>query len=148
MSKVFHHPDSVAGLVLIVVGGIATYLSYQIAPGPDVLTLPPNFFPLLCTIGVVLIGIAMMVQAAWAAPVPFPALVDARAVAVFALMLVYFLTFESVDFRLGSWVFMLATMLAMGCRSIPQLVILPLAFVAAVYVVFSSIFSILLPTWI
>ncbi|MGQ7792464.1 tripartite tricarboxylate transporter TctB family protein [Faunimonas sp. B44] len=147
MRRLLHHPDSVAGLALVLVGGVATYLSLQVDAGPSALTLPPNFFPLLCTIGTVVIGVALMVQAARAEPQPQPSLLDRRVAAVLGLMLVYFVTFEHVDFRVGSFVFVLATMLVMGCRSLAQLALVPLGVVAAVYFTFTSLFSILLPTW-
>lgn len=141
------HSNTVAGAALTLAGGVATLLSMQIAPSPSANTLPPSFFPLLCAGGIVLLGIGLLVQGLRSVPEQLPALFDRRVLGVGALMLVYFLSFEYVDFRLGSWLFSLLTMLVMGNRRILQLIVVPLAVTAGVYVTFRYIFIIVLPTW-
>ena len=45
-------------------------------------------------------------------------------------------------------VFTLATMLALGCRSWAQLIIVPLATAGTIWLVFGSLFQVYLPKWI
>lgn len=74
-------------------------------------------------------------------------LADPRTAAFAGLFLLYALTFRFVDFRVGTWAFMLAAMWVLGARSLAELVLLPLGVAGAVYVLFRHGFTVLLPVW-
>ena len=148
MNRMLRHPDVVAGAVLAIVGALFTWLAAGIDPGPDMNTLRPNFFPLLCTAGITLAGLFILVTGLRSEPRPQPDLVDRRLVTVGALMAIYYLTFEHVDFRFGSWLFVLLTMVVLGCRKPLQLLLVPVLTAGGAYLSFRYIFEILLPTWI
>lgn len=141
------HTNTVAGAGLVVASGAVTLLSLQIGRGPAMSTLPANFFPLLCASGLAVTGLVLLARGLMAPPEPLPALLEPRVVALAALMVVYFGTFQHVDFRLGSWAFALLSMLILGNRSVMQLVIVPVAVSAGIYVTFRYLFTILLPAW-
>lgn len=141
------HPDAVAGAALVLAGGAVVVLSLQVGRGPAMSTLPANFFPLLCAAGLMITGLVLLTAALRAGAEPLPRIFEPRVVGVGLLMVLYFGTFEHMDFRLGAWLFAILSMLVMGNRSIPQLVIVPLAVAAGVYVTFRHLFTILLPVW-
>ncbi|HEX2256171.1 MAG TPA: tripartite tricarboxylate transporter TctB family protein [Afifellaceae bacterium] len=141
------HTNTVAGAALILGGGAVALLSLQIGRGPAMNTLPASFFPLLCAAGLALAGLVLFVRGLRAPPEPLPALLEPRVLALGGLMALYFGTFQHMDFRLGSWLFALLAMLILGNRSIPQLVIVPVAVTAGIYVTFRYLFTILLPVW-
>ncbi|HEX6143105.1 MAG TPA: tripartite tricarboxylate transporter TctB family protein [Geminicoccaceae bacterium] len=141
------HPDTIAGAALIAAAGAVALLSLQVGRGPAMNTLPANFFPLLCAGGLALAGAALLVSALRSSAAPLPRILEARVVGVGLLMVLYFGTFEYMDFRLGAWLFSLLSMLVMGNRSIPQLIIVPLAVSLGIYVTFRHLFTILLPVW-
>jgi putative tricarboxylic transport membrane protein len=65
-----------------------------------------------------------------------------------ALFLSYALTFRFVDFRFGTWAFVLVSMWILGSRKWIELLILPLAVSAATYWLFRHGFTVMLPVWI
>jgi hypothetical protein len=139
--------DLVIGLVLVGLGVAASIAATGIAQGPQQRTLPPNTVPLICTIGIVLCGMFLMIKGFL---VPLKAITlpfDSRQFSVFVLFVAFFLAFEHVDFRLLILVFVPSCMALMGCRSWRQLLIAPLMTVAGVWVFFVEIFKVFLPTW-
>lgn len=147
MNRIFKNPDVASGVALLVVGGVATWLAYGIRRGPDIGNLPPNFVPLLCTFGVIVCGVVLLFKGFRSVAAPLPLIADGRIAAVAVLLGLYFWFFEEIDFRVGSYAFVLLTMLAMGCRSWVQLLVTPVAVSGGVYLVFRYLFEILLPTW-
>ncbi|AQZ53868.1 tripartite tricarboxylate transporter TctB family protein [Martelella mediterranea] len=75
-------------------------------------------------------------------------ILNRHALAFIALLVVYALSFRHVDFRLGAWAFMLASMALLGERRPLVLAILPVAVSLTVFVTFRYGFTVLVPTWI
>lgn len=140
--------DVVVGLALIVFGGLATWLALQISLGPTQRTLPPNTVPLICTIGITACGVALFVRALIFGSPEIVKAFDFKQLLVAVLIAGFLFSFPHVDFRLGIFVFTLATMLALGCRSLLQLFFVPLVTAGAIWLVFGRLFQVYLPTWI
>lgn len=147
MSRMARNPDVVSGAALIVFGAVATSLSLEIPRGPEMQSVAPNFVPLLCSGGIVLSGVWVLVRGLAAQAAPLPKLFDRGSAGVGVLIALYYWFFEQIDFRLGTWVFILGVMLVMGCRNRRQLIVIPLAGTATIYLMFRYLFEILLPTW-
>lgn len=141
--------DVVVGLVLVAFGVIASYLALQISPGPSMRTLPPNVVPLICTVGIGLCGAALVAKgliSKTGSRLTGP--MDWQQAIVLVLFVLFFLNFEHIDYRLSIGIFIFAVMLVLGCRSIFQLVLVPVGTVVAIWIVFQSLFNVFLPTWI
>lgn len=67
---------------------------------------------------------------------------------VAAIFLIFFMTFELVDFRLSAWAVIICCMLVLGCRSWLQLLLTPLITAMSVYWIFTKGFEVVLPSWI
>lgn len=147
MSRIARNPDVVSGAALIVFGAVAAWLSADIPEGPAMQSLAPNFVPLLCSGGIILAGAWVFVRGLSAAGAPLPKVLDRGSAGVGGLIALYYWFFEQVDFRVGTWVFILGVMLVMGCRNRRQLIVIPLAGTAIIYLMFRYLFEILLPTW-
>lgn len=148
MSRIIKNPDVVSGAALIVVGAATLALSLDISRGPDTLNLPPNFVPLLCSGGIILAGLIVLARSLFSEARELPVVLNGRIAAVALALGLYYWFFEQIDFRLGSWVFVLATMFIMGCRSWKQLLITPIAVSGGIFLIFRYLFEILLPTWV
>jgi putative tricarboxylic transport membrane protein len=140
--------DRLAGL-LSIFGGLALGVgSWFIDINPNQLTLSARFFPGLLAGLLVVLGVLLAL-----APGPRPlgevwaGIADRRAVLFAAALLIYFLTFRHVDFRLGTWLFMLVAMWLLGARRVWELLVIPTATALLVYVTFRYGFIVLLPTW-
>jgi putative tricarboxylic transport membrane protein len=146
--QIWRRSDMIIGLVLLAFGLGATFLALDISQGPQQRTLPPNTVPLICTVGIVLCGLALIGRGLTvpqkAIALPF----DLRQVLTAVCFFAFFLLFEHVDFRLLITSFVAITMWLLGCRSWKQLVIVPLATTAGIWVFFVKLFSVFLPTWI
>jgi len=70
-----------------------------------------------------------------------------RAIYFAALFLIYTLTFRYIDFRIGTWAFMLFAMFLLGARKPLELILLPVFISASVYYLFRYGFTVLLPVW-
>lgn len=115
-------------------------------PSPD--TLDASVVPLVVAGVLVLAGLALAARPGPATVAATLArLADRRALLVAALFLAYALTFRHVDFRVGTWTFTLAAMIALGARSRVELAVVPLAVALLVYALFRHGFTVLLPTW-
>jgi len=145
--RILRNPDLVSGLALLAIGGVAIWLSLGIRPGFELTAIPPNFVPLICAWGMVGCGVLMVLKSFREVQAPQPVLLDARIVGVGLLIGLYYWFFEYVDFRIGSWGFVLASMLVLGCRDLRQLLIVPAAVSISIYLIFRYLFTILLPTW-
>jgi hypothetical protein len=147
MSGIFKNPDMVSGAALIVFGAVATALSLDISRGPDIISLPPNFMPLICSVGIVLCGLVLLVRGFTSERAELPMILDRGSAGVAVALGFYFWFFDDLDFRLGTWALVLVIMLVMRCRSWKQLLIVPIATSAIIYVTFRYLFEILLPVW-
>jgi len=145
--RVLRNPDLVSGAALLLVGGVAVWLSLGIRSGAGLTGIAPNFVPLICGWGVVICGVILVFNAFRQVQAPQPVLIDARILGVGLLLGLYYWFFEEIDFRLGSWAFVLASMFVLGCRSWKQLLIVPIAVAGITFLVFRYLFVILLPTW-
>ncbi len=141
------HPDILSGLAAIIVGATIIYVSLGIDIAPGQTTLNARFMPLVAASCIVLCGVVILVKGFIAAPAPLPFGVNPRVMAITALFLAYFLSFEYVDFRFGAWVLTLASMYVLGGRKPLQLVLTPVLVSAIVYLVFRYGFIVILPTW-
>jgi len=145
--SILKREDVAVGLVLVALGVAASLVAHGIAQGPQQRTVPPSTVPLICTIGIALCGAVLTIKGLLgpqkAIALPF----DSRQISVFALFIAFFLAFEHVDFRLLILVFVPSCMALMGCRSWPQLIIVPVAAMLGVWGFFVQLFKVFLPTW-
>jgi len=74
-------------------------------------------------------------------------LLAGKGVAFAAVFLLYALTFRYVDFRFGTWAFVILTMWILGSRKWMELVILPVCVSLITFLIFRYGFTVLLPTW-
>lgn len=140
--------DRLAGPLVILFGVALCVATTQV----DVLTgagsLSARAFPFVLSGLLVLCGLVLTVQ-----PQDSPlsgvvqSLKDPRTALFGGLFLFYALTFRYVDFRFGTWAFMLASMWILGSRRWGELLLLPLAVSAIVFVLFRYGFTVLLPVW-
>lgn len=147
MRRMVKNPDIASGAALILFGAVATWLSLDISRGPDPNGVAPNFVPLLCSGGIIVAGVVILVRGVLAAEGPLPKVLDRGSAGVGALIGLYYWFFEQIDFRLGTWVFITGVMLVMGCRSLRRLALVPVLGTAVIYLIFRYLFEILLPTW-
>lgn len=140
--------DGVLGLAALAAGLLLAVLSADIPVNLGVQTLSARFFPRLLALALAIAGLALI-----AAPGPQGAAEAARALLqrrrlLFGVALAaYFFTFRYVDFRVGTFVFMLASMWLFGARRWLELVIVPLVVSAGAFALFRYGFIVLLPTW-
>ena len=142
------HEDTVAGAALMAGGGVVVVLSLQMGTGAAGATLPPNFFPLLCSFGLIVCGAILFTRGLMSAPGPLPTLVDSRVAVVGSLLFVFYWFFAWLDFRLAAFVLAFVTMWVFGIRSWIQLTVIPFSLAFGLYVAFTRGFSLVLPTWI
>ncbi len=74
-------------------------------------------------------------------------LLDRRVLLFAGAVLLYFLTFRHLDFRVGTWLFMLGWMVLLGARRPLELALVPLLTALLVWLTFRYGFTVLLPTW-
>ncbi|ESR26856.1 tripartite tricarboxylate transporter TctB family protein [Lutibaculum baratangense] len=139
--------ETVPGLALLVLAAAVTWLSLDMGTGAAGATLKPNFFPLICAAGIAICGLVLFVRGVMKGEGRLPSLVDRRFAIVAGLLVVYYWWFQSIDFRVGAWVFALVTMLAFGIRSIRLLAAYPVILTAVLYFGFTDGFGVVLPSW-
>jgi len=139
--------DRVAGVVICLFGAVVAMATSRIdiLPGN---TLSARFFPYLISACLILGGVMVALRPG---PVSLSEVMDQllnrRALSFGALFLVYALTFRYVDFRVGTWLFVLASLWILGSRKPLELVLLPVAVSGLVYLQFRHGFTVMLPTW-
>ena len=141
--------DTIAGLVTAAAGiglGAATAQLDILANQP---TLSARFFPYVLAAVLVAGGLALAIKPAdTSLREVVDGLLARRGLAFAAAFLVYALTFRFVDFRLGTWAFVLIAMWVLGSRKWFELVVVPIVVSAITYLVFRHGFTVLLPVWI
>ena len=142
------HQDSISGAALVAAGGVVTWLSLDIGTGAGGATLAPNFFPLLCAGGLMLCGALILLKGLLSAPAPLPAVVDGRLLAVGAAVVAFYWFFEYIDFRFGTWLLAVISLLSFGIASRRLLIVFPVVLSVVLYLTFTYGFSVVLPTWI
>lgn len=140
--------DRLAGLVITFLGTAGLIATAQVDVIGAGTALTARFFPYLLTGGLVLCGIALAVR-----PGETPLadvlerLTDSRGLAFAVLFCVYAFSFRIVDFRLGTFVFVLGAMMVMGERRPLALLITPALISGGAYLLFRHAFTVVLPTW-
>ena len=140
--------DRIAGASLLVMGVGVALTSAAIDTLPDQPTLSARFFPFLLSGVMVIGGLFLLLKPG---DRPFAGVLSAvlapRGLMVAAVFTTYAVTFRIVDFRVGTWLFVLVTMWCLGSRRWWELIVVPIAVSAAVYTTFRYGFLVLLPTW-
>nr|WP_323782858.1 tripartite tricarboxylate transporter TctB family protein [Amylibacter sp.] len=140
--------DRLAGPLVILSGASLFLATTQIDVLSGTGSLSARAFPFVLSGLLVLCGLILTIQ-----PQDTPlsgvvhALKNPRTTLFASLFLLYALTFRYVDFRFGTWVFMLASMWVLGSRNWVELLVLPLSVSAIVFVLFRYGFTVLLPVW-
>lgn len=141
--------DRIAGIVSAAAGLGLAVATAQIDILSGQPTLSARFFPYVLAAVLVVGGAALAVNPGGALLGDVVGrLLAWRGIAFAALFLVYAVTFRMVDFRLGTWAFVLAAMWVLGSRKWLELLLLPAAVSAATYLLFRHGFTVLLPVWI
>ncbi len=140
--------DRIAGLVSVAAGlglGAAAAQLDILANQP---TLSARFFPYVLAAVLCLGGLALAIKPGdTSLRQVVDGLLARRGLAFAAALLVYALAFRFIDFRLGTWAFVLIAMWVLGSRRWLELVLVPVAVSAVTYVVFRHGFTVLLPVW-
>jgi putative tricarboxylic transport membrane protein len=140
--------DRISGGVIMIIGLGLMIAVAQIDILDNQPTLSARFFPYVLS---VILSIGGLLLAFNPGDTRFGGvlakLLDFRGVAFAAAFLVYALTFRFVDFRFGTWAFLLVTMWIMGSRKLLELLILPISISAIIFLLFRYGFTVLLPTW-
>lgn len=141
--------DTIAGAATVVAGLALAAVTAQIDILAGQPTLSARFFPFVLAAILTAGGLGLVLQPGEARLANVAAnLIARRGVAFAAAFAVYALTFRYVDFRLGTWAFMLVTMWILGARSWIELVALPIIVAGTTYLLFRHGFTVLLPVWI
>ncbi|MCC2098185.1 MAG: tripartite tricarboxylate transporter TctB family protein [Hyphomicrobiales bacterium] len=141
------HPDYISAAFLIAVGALFYYMSFDLQASRAISTFSARFFPQLASICIMLCGLGVLFQAWRAEPKAMPFLFNRSNLLVAAIFLIFFMTFEKVDFRVGAWAVILSCMFVLGCRSWLQLALTPLITSLFVYWIFTQGFEVVLPAW-
>lgn len=140
--------DRVVGVFAVLSGLLMFAMSYAIKFNPNQLTLSARFFPFLLSGAMLCLGLGLCLR-----PGPLllrkvlPTLASLQGSQVAILVLLYFLSFRYLDFRVGAFLFMLLVMLALGARRPWEMVLVPTLVSGGIYVIFRYGFSVLLPVW-
>ena len=141
--------DRLSGLVVVLAGLGLAAASFATDVLPDQPTLSARFFPLLLSVVFVACGLALVLRSASGSLSEIAApLFQPRVLVIAGAFLLYATTFRYLDFRLGTWAFVLVALWALGGRRPWEPLVLPLAVSVAVYLVFRYGFLVILPTWI
>lgn len=140
--------DRIAGVVVTAAGITLALATAQISILADQPTLSARFFPYMLAIILTAGGIFLVLRPGDALLCNVTdKLLAPRCLAFAALFLAYALTFRFVDFRLGTWIFMLTAMWILGSRKWWELAVIPLSVSLVIYLLFRYGFTILLPIW-
>ena len=141
------HPDIVSGFLLALLGLVVIYLSQSIDISGADSGLTARFFPSLCGIGLTATGSIILIKGFFLAENPFHFRLNKRVTALMIMLLIYFMTFSIVDFRVSAWALMVSAMYLLGARDRILLIWLPIVTSAVTYFAFRYGFKILLPVW-
>jgi putative tricarboxylic transport membrane protein len=140
--------DRLAGIITAGAGLALTVATSRIDILAGQPTLSARFFPYLLAIVLVAGGLALVLRPGGTPlAVVIERLLARRGLLFAALFLVYALTFRYVDFRFGTWAFVLAAMWVLGSRRWLELAVLPPVVAFATYLLFRYGFTVLLPIW-
>jgi putative tricarboxylic transport membrane protein len=140
--------DRLAGIVTAAAGLGLAVVTAQIDILASQPTLSARFFPYVLAIILAVGGLALAFRPGNAALGEVVGrLLAGRGVAFAAVFLVYALAFRFMDFRLGTWAFVIAAMWILGARKWIELLVVPATVSAATYLLFRYGFTVLLPVW-
>jgi len=140
--------DRLAGIVTAAAGLALAAATTRIDILAGQPTLSARFFPYLLAIVLVAGGLTLALRPGGTPlAVVIERLLARRGLLFAALFLVYALTFRYLDFRLGTWAFVLAAMWVLGSRRWLELAVLPPVVAFATYLLFRYGFTVLLPVW-
>lgn len=140
--------DRFAGPLVILSGAVLFLATTQIDILSGTGSLSARAFPFVLSVLLGICGLILTVQ-----PQDTPlfgviqSLKDPRTALFAGVFLLYALTFRFVDFRFGTWAFLLASMWILRSRRWGELLLLPLIVSALVFVLFRYGFTVLLPVW-
>jgi len=146
----FDNADRVAGIAVIVSAFLIFLATLNVDINPNQSALSARFFPFVLAISLLFLGVMLWVSAANTsnlseALAPF---LNPRVISITALILIYFIGFRFIDFRVGAWLFTLISMWLLGSRGYKELLLVPIITSALIYTIFRHGFTVLLPTWI
>lgn len=140
--------DRIAGGLTLIAGLGLMVATSQIDILASQPTLSARFFPYVLALILILSGLALALKPSDALlGTVIGKLLAYRGVTLAIAFLVYALSFRFVDFRFGTWFFLIVTMWILGSRKWSELLILPIAVSAGLYLLFRYGFIVLLPTW-
>lgn len=142
------HPDIVTGAFLIVVGAFMFFLSGAIHITPGIHVFTAQFFPRLMSAILVACGVGLVIQSFFAEREKLPFMFNRANFLIAAFFCLYFFTFESVDFRFGTWALMLASMWVLGARGWVRLAATPIVTALVIDWMFTNLFEAPMPKWI
>lgn len=140
--------DRLAGIAVAAAGIVLAAATSQVDVLAGQPTLSARFFPYLLA-AILFGGGVLLVWRPGARPLAkvLEQLLAHRGIVFAALFLAYALTFRYVDFRLGTWLFVLAAMWVLGSRRWLELALLPPAITLVTYFLFRHGFTVILPVW-
>jgi putative tricarboxylic transport membrane protein len=140
--------DRIAGGVITIAGLGLMIAVTQVDILDNQPTLSARFFPYVLSVILSVGGLGLMFKPGDAKfSDVINKLLASRGVTFAFVFLVYTLTFRFVDFRFGTWAFLLITMWILGSRKWIELLILPISVSMIIYLLFRYGFTVLLPTW-
>ena len=140
--------DVIVGLTLLVFAIVAFFIALHMHVGSANRTFPPNTIPIICSLGIGSIGATLFVHGLLSGTCFLPMILSWRQLLTVALITLFILAFEKIDFRLNVSVFVFVTMFILGCRDWRQLLLIPVLTSIGIWTIFYHFFKILLPTWI
>ncbi|TQE99263.1 MAG: tripartite tricarboxylate transporter TctB family protein [Spiribacter salinus] len=133
------------GFILLAFGGVIAMFASGIEEGFGSGALSSGFFPqFLCGV-LIVIGLALLVQKETDQTARL--MPGWRAGGFAAALLIFTLTFPLGDFRIWTFVFMLATMPMLGERRIPRVILVAAVVALGVHALFRYGFNTILPFW-
>lgn len=148
-------PGELSFMVLIVLfSAFMLWASYNIARFTSISS--PGAFPMLCTAAMVVTGLMSLVRTARARLTlegegsvlqHFIRRLAPPTLLLFALLiLAYMLLLESLGFLVSSYAFLVTAMRVLGSRRLGLNLLVSLGALAAIYVIFQTAFSVVLPS--
>lgn len=139
--------DRCGGAGLVALGAVLLWWALGVDQGPGLVGLSPRTLPIGLSLIVVGVGAVLSIRGG-GLPLGEIGRRFSPGVAAFAgLLTAYFLSFPSLDFRLGAWIFMLTAMVLLGARRPLELLAVPPIAALGIYMVFRHGFGVFLPVW-
>ncbi|MEX0731238.1 MAG: tripartite tricarboxylate transporter TctB family protein [Aquisalimonadaceae bacterium] len=140
--------DRALGIAAILAGILIAFASSHVQLLPGSTAVSARFFPYLLAAILSAGGLTLIL---WPGAVPardvVTRILTPSALMVAATFSIYAFTFRYMDFRLGTWLFVLITMWILGARKPLELIITPIAVALITFYLFRYGFTVLLPTW-